>query len=115
MTSVERAAVQAAFNRDGGRLLATDAAAEGLNLQGRCRVIVNFELPWNPARLEQRIGRIDRMGQRRAVHAITITARDTAEHVVISGLVRRLTRIVHTLGTRDRRVHCSTKHGSPSS
>ena len=102
MTSVERAAVQAAFNRDGGRLLATDAAAEGLNLQGRCRVIVNFELPWNPARLEQRIGRIDRMGQRRAVHAITITARDTAEHVVISGLVRRLTRIVHTLGTRDR-------------
>ena len=102
MTSVERAAVQAAFNRDGGRLLATDAAAEGLNLQGRCRVVVNFELPWNPARLEQRIGRIDRMGQQRPVHAITITARDTAEHVVITGLVRRLTRIVHTLGTRER-------------
>lgn len=102
MTSAERAIVQAAFNRDGGRLLATDAAAEGLNLQGRCRIVINFELPWNPGRLEQRIGRIDRMGQRRPVHAITMTARDTAEHIVIAALVRRLTRIVKTLGTRDR-------------
>lgn len=102
MTRADRAAVQTAFNRDGGRLLATDAAAEGLNLQGRCRVAVNFELPWNPARLEQRIGRIDRIGQRRVVHAITMTAGDTAEHVVIAGLVRRLTRIVKTLGPRER-------------
>lgn len=102
MSGAERAAVQASFNRDGGRLLATDAAAEGLNLQDRCRLVVNFELPWNPARLEQRIGRIDRMGQRRSVHAITMTARDTAEHVVVGSLVRRLTRIVRTLGSRDR-------------
>jgi hypothetical protein len=102
MSGSERAAVQAAFNREGGRLLATDAAAEGLNLHGCCRIAVNFELPWNPARLEQRIGRIDRIGQPRTVHAITMTARDTAEHVVIAALVRRLTRIVRTLGTRDR-------------
>jgi superfamily II DNA or RNA helicase len=102
MSRAERVAVQTTFNHEGGRLLATDAAAEGLNLQDRCRVAVNFELPWNPARLEQRIGRIDRIGQRRSVHAITMTARDTAEHVVIAALVRRLTRIVRTLGTRDR-------------
>jgi len=102
MTTAERAAVQTAFNREGGRLLATDAAAEGLNLQGRCRLVINFELPWNPARLEQRIGRIDRIGQRRPVHAITLTARDTAEQVVVATLVRRLARIVRTLGARDR-------------
>src|SRR5262249_5327327 len=51
-------------------LLATDAAGEGLNLHQTCRLVVNLELPWNPMRLEQRIGRVDRIGQRRTVHAI---------------------------------------------
>ncbi len=46
-------------------LLATDAAAEGLNLQARCRLVVNVELPWSPLRLEQRAGRVDRLGQSR--------------------------------------------------
>ena len=98
----ERAAVQARFNDTGGLLLATDAAAEGLNLQRRCRIVVNYELPWNPARLEQRIGRVDRIGQQRAVHAITLVARDTAEDLVIANLARRLARVVSTLGERDR-------------
>lgn len=102
LSGAERAAVQARFNDAGGLLLATDAAAEGLNLQQRCRVVVNYELPWNPARLEQRIGRIDRIGQIRAVHAITLVARDTAEDLVIANLARRLTRVVATLGARDR-------------
>lgn len=98
----ERASVQARFNEAGGLLLATDAAAEGLNLQRRCRIVVNYELPWNPARLEQRIGRVDRIGQERAVHAITLVARDTAEDLVIANLARRLARVVATLGERDR-------------
>jgi superfamily II DNA or RNA helicase len=98
----DRAAVQARFNDAGGLLLATDAAAEGLNLQRRCRIVVNYELPWNPARLEQRIGRVDRIGQDRAVHAITLVARDTAEDLVIANLARRLARVVATLGERDR-------------
>lgn len=102
LTAGERAAVQARFNEAGGLLLATDAAAEGLNLQRRCRIVVNYELPWNPARLEQRIGRVDRIGQARAVHAITLVARDTAEDLVIANLVRRLTRVVATLGEQDR-------------
>ena len=51
-------------------LLATDAAAHGLNLQARCRLVVNLDLPWNPVRLEQRIGRVDRIGQHRMVHAV---------------------------------------------
>jgi superfamily II DNA/RNA helicase len=102
LNAAERAAVQARFNDAGGLLLATDAAAEGLNLQRRCRIVVNYELPWNPARLEQRIGRVDRIGQARAVHAITLVARDTAEDLVIANLARRLARVVATLGERDR-------------
>lgn len=102
LTDAERAGVQRRFNEQGGILLATDAAAEGLNLQRRCRLLVNYELPWNPARLEQRIGRVDRIGQRRTVHAISLVARDTAEDLVVAGLTRRLTRVAATLGERDR-------------
>ena len=98
----ERDAVQRRFNADGGVLLATDAAAEGLNLHSRCRLVVNYELPWNPARLEQRIGRVDRIGQRRTVHAISLVARDSAEDLVVSTLLRRLERVAATLGARDR-------------
>jgi superfamily II DNA or RNA helicase len=74
-------------------LLATDAGAEGLNLHCRCRAVVNLELPWNPIRLEQRIGRVDRIGQARAVHAINLYADSTAESTVLASLVRRLDRI----------------------
>jgi superfamily II DNA or RNA helicase len=102
LTAAERDEVQARFNAEGGLLLATDAAAEGLNLHERCHLVVNYELPWNPARLEQRIGRVDRIGQRRPVHAITLVARDTAEDLVIANLARRLVRVVATLGERDR-------------
>ena len=102
LTAAERADVQCRFNTGGGLLLATDAAAHGLNLQHRCRLLVNFELPWNPARLEQRIGRVDRIGQRRVVHAISLVARDTAEDLVIANLAKRLARVAATLGERDR-------------
>ena len=64
-------------------LLATDAAGEGLNLHRRCRIVVNLELPWNPMRLEQRTGRVDRIGQRRAVHVFHLIARGTSESRVI--------------------------------
>ena len=56
-------------------LLATDAAGEGLNLQHASRAIVNLDVPWNPSRLEQRIGRVDRQGQSGRVHAVTLVSR----------------------------------------
>ena len=74
-------------------LLATDAGSEGLNLQSRCRLVVNLELPWNPIRLEQRIGRVDRIGQTRTVHAINLFAAGTAEGDVLARLEQRLERI----------------------
>src|SRR4051794_34658416 len=71
-------------------LLATDAAAEGLNLHHRCRTVVNLELPWNPSRLEQRIGRVDRIGQQRTVHAFHLVAVDLGETAVLNRLRTRI-------------------------
>ncbi|HKY21280.1 MAG TPA: helicase-related protein [Vicinamibacterales bacterium] len=93
-TSQERRdAVDAFTSGSADLLLATDAGAEGLNLQRRCRLVVNLELPWNPIRLEQRIGRVDRIGQSRTVHAIHLFADGTAEGTVLAALLRRLDRI----------------------
>lgn len=74
---VERDDVKAAFNdpNDPLRLLvATDVAAEGLNLQASCRYVFHWEIPWNPMRLEQRNGRVDRHGQPREVTASHFTS-----------------------------------------
>jgi hypothetical protein len=91
MTIGERRAAIRAFNAGAaGILLATDAGSEGLNLQSRCRLVVNLELPWNPMRLEQRIGRVDRIGQTRTVHAVHLFAHDTAEATVLAHLHRRI-------------------------
>ena len=57
-------------------LLATDVAGQGLNLQSRARWVISLELPWNPARLEQRIGRVDRISQTRPTH-FTCSSRAT--------------------------------------
>ena len=70
-------------------LVATDAAGEGLNLHHRCRLVVDLELPWNPLRLEQRVGRVDRLGQSRTVHAIRMFHRQTIEQRVLEHLELR--------------------------
>jgi len=62
--------------------LSTDAGGVGLNLQA-ASYVVNLDLPWNPAVLEQRIGRAHRMGQRRTVNVVNIVARDTIEHGIL--------------------------------
>jgi superfamily II DNA or RNA helicase len=90
-----RRSIVDAFNE--GRidlLVATDAAGEGLNLHHRCRLVVDLELPWNPLRLEQRIGRVDRIGQQRTVHAIRLFHAGSIEQ-----------RVLAHLRLRDRRAH----------
>jgi superfamily II DNA or RNA helicase len=82
-------------------LLATDAGGEGLNLQERCRVVINLELPWNPMRLEQRIGRVDRIGQRRTVHAFHLLARASGEEEILQRLQLRVRRAGHDIVTSD--------------
>lgn len=88
----QRRAALSMFAGGGHVLLATDTAAEGLNLHQRCRTVLHYELPWNPARLLQRAGRVDRFGQRRRVHELALVARDTAESLVLAPLARRARR-----------------------
>ncbi len=74
-------------------LIATDVAAEGLNLQQACRLVVHVELPWSPARLEQRNGRVDRLGQRRRVHVWHLLGDRRHEARIIAALSARLARM----------------------
>ena len=79
--------------RDGARyLVATDAAGEGINLQF-CSLMVNYDVPWNPARLEQRMGRIHRYGQRRDVRIVNLVSGSTHEGRVLEVLLEKLDRI----------------------
>jgi len=74
-------------------LLATDAASEGLNLQQFCRKLYHVELPWNPNRLEQRNGRIDRYGQRRTPQIAYLFYADSPEDRVLDRLVTRISQM----------------------
>ena len=94
LTSRERREVLSRFTAGGARLLlATDAASEGLNLHHRCRLVINLELPWTPVRLDQRAGRVDRIGQARTVHAIRLVAAGTCEESIVARLASRIDRI----------------------
>ena len=102
LTREERAAALDGFGRAPRTLLlATDAAAEGLNLHRGCRLVVNLELPWNPMRIEQRIGRVDRIGQPRTVHAFHLIARGTGETRILSRLRARVAAAKADLGAPD--------------
>jgi Helicase conserved C-terminal domain len=94
----------AAFRRpatEGGAkyLVATDAAGEGINLQV-CWLMVNYDIPWNPARLEQRMGRIHRYGQKHdPVHILNLVAGKTREGRVMQTLLEKMERIRRELGS----------------
>ena len=87
----ERLKVQESFRHDPEVqvLLATDAAGEGINLQ-RAHLMVNYDLPWNPNRLEQRFGRIHRIGQTEVCHLWNLVADDTREGDVYRRLLDKL-------------------------
>jgi superfamily II DNA or RNA helicase len=98
----ERNSVLSGFmSRPDQLLIATDAAAQGLNLQRSCRLVINLELPWNPMRLEQRIGRVDRIGQNRRVHALNLVGQGTGEGHVLERLQRRVARARATVAAPD--------------
>lgn len=78
-------------------LLATDAAGEGINLQ-RAHLMVNYDLPWNPNRLEQRFGRIHRIGQKEVCHLWNLVAQETREGDVYRRLLEKLENARKTLG-----------------
>jgi superfamily II DNA or RNA helicase len=95
----ERRTAQETFTQDKQVeiLVATDAAGEGINLQ-RAHLMVNYDLPWNPNRLEQRFGRIHRIGQTEICHLWNLVARETREGEVYHRLLEKLDREREALG-----------------
>jgi superfamily II DNA or RNA helicase len=87
----ERRKAQESFSQDREVqvLVATDAAGEGINLQ-RAHLMVNYDLPWNPNRLEQRFGRIHRIGQTEVCHLWNLVAAETREGEVFSALLHKI-------------------------
>ncbi|MBI2077694.1 MAG: DEAD/DEAH box helicase [Euryarchaeota archaeon] len=100
MTSGRRQAALAEFKKDGGALIATDSGSEGLNLQF-CHVIVNYDLPWNPMRVEQRIGRVHRIGQKEDVVIINLALKDTVEDYVLKILYEKIRLFEVAIGEMD--------------
>lgn len=93
----ERLEMQKEFAGDAQIMVSTDAGGEGLNLQF-CHTVINYDIPWNPMRLEQRIGRVDRIGQRHNVRAINFLFRESVEHRVHEVLSEKLSIILNEFG-----------------
>jgi superfamily II DNA or RNA helicase len=95
----ERMKAQESFQHDPEVqvLIATDAAGEGINLQ-RAHLMVNYDLPWNPNRIEQRFGRIHRIGQTEVCHLWNLVADETREGDVYRTLLEKLEQARQTLG-----------------
>lgn len=97
MGLAERALAQEAFRERAQVLVSTDAGGEGINLQF-AHVVVNWDLPWSPSRLEQRIGRVDRIGQTRTVRAFNLVCEHSVEARVLQVLQEKLAVILDELG-----------------
>jgi hypothetical protein len=97
MSMDERRKVQREFRDDVRVLISTDAGGEGLNLQF-CHVIINYDLPWNPMRIEQRIGRVDRIGQEKNVRAYNFAYDGSVEGRVREVLESKLGIILSEIG-----------------
>jgi hypothetical protein len=93
----ERRRAQEEFAEKARMLVSTDAGGEGLNLQF-CHAVVNYDIPWNPMRIEQRIGRVDRIGQTHAVRAVNLLFEETVEFRVREVLEEKLAVILHEFG-----------------
>ena len=97
MKLADRIAAEKEFRGPAQFLVATEAAGEGINLQF-CKVMINWDLPWNPNRLEQRMGRIHRYGQEHEVHIVNLVANTTREGSVLVRLMEKLERMRAQLG-----------------
>ncbi|HUY76324.1 MAG TPA: SNF2-related protein [Ktedonobacterales bacterium] len=99
LSRAEREVMVADFNGGGlNTLIATDAGAEGLNLQQRCHIVFNYDLHWNPMRIEQRIGRVHRLGQAQNVTVFNFTLRDTIDDYVLRLLYQKINLFTMTIG-----------------
>lgn len=94
----DRIRAEQEFRESAQVMVSTEAGGEGINLQF-CALMVNYDIPWNPNRLEQRMGRIHRYGQQKEVYIYNLVATDTREGKVLEALLRKLERIGNALGS----------------
>lgn len=87
----------ARFEENTNFLISTEAGGEGINLQRKCHIMVNFDLPWNPMRLVQRIGRLYRYGQKKRVVVFNLHSPDTADEQVMDLMYTRIDQVVDDL------------------
>ena len=100
LPSAEKEASVARF-RDAARILvSTEAGGEGRNLQF-CRTVINYDLPWNPMKVEQRIGRVHRLGQTEDIHIFNFSAENTVESHVLNILHRKINMFHQVIGEMD--------------
>lgn len=88
------------FEKKAQVLIATEAGGEGINLQF-CHHIINYDLPWNPMRVEQRIGRVHRLGQKRDVHIYNLTTKGTVEAHILKLLYEKINLFEMVIGELD--------------
>jgi len=98
MNLQDRIDAERIFKNEAQVMVATEAAGEGINLQF-CHLMINYDIPWNPNRLEQRMGRIHRYGQTREVFIFNLVANDTREGKVLQALFNKLQQIRDALGS----------------
>ncbi len=99
MAPAERREIQQRFHAERQICVATEAAGEGINLQF-CHLMINYDLPWNPVRLEQRMGRIHRIGQERKCVIFNFVAQNTIEGKLLQRLLDKLDTMRVDLGPR---------------
>lgn len=99
MTYAERAQAIATFEDSARFLISTEAGGEGINLQRRCHVMVNYDLPWNPMRLVQRVGRLYRYGQQKQVVVFNLHSPQTLDANILSIMYQRLGQVVRDMAT----------------
>jgi SNF2 family DNA or RNA helicase len=97
MSLTERVEAQNSFANEADILISTEAGGEGINLQF-CHIVFNYDLPWNPMRIEQRIGRIDRIGQKHPVKVYNLVFHNTVEQRVRQVLEEKLQVIMKEFG-----------------
>lgn len=99
MSHEERRAVVQSFRREDGAqfLISTEAGGEGLNLHDRCHILANYDLPWNPMRLVQRVGRLYRYGQTRKVVVFNLHSPQTLDARIALDLYGKIQRVVEDL------------------
>ncbi len=89
LTREEKTEKIAQFKKDAQIMISTDTGAEGLNFQF-CNVLINYDLPWNPMSVEQRIGRLDRIGQTRDMQIYSLATKDTMEEHVVDLIINKM-------------------------